>query len=100
MNGKPPLRTPGGATVGEAAGWEPARYARSVVVMNADGSRGVDARVRAGASVPLVDDLGYGLSIASLVLVLVLVLIGGTVPAEALRRRPRPSSPDGSAWAA
>lgn len=68
----------------------------SVVVMNADGSRGVDARVSAGASVPLVDDLGYGLSIASLVL----VLVGGTLLAEALRRRPRPSAPDGSAWAA
>jgi len=65
----------------------------SVVVMNADGSRGVNARVSAGASVPLVDDLGYGFSIASLVL----VLLGGTLLAEAFRRRPRPSSPDGSA---
>jgi hypothetical protein len=65
----------------------------SVVVMNADGSRGVDARVSAGASVPLVDDLGYGFSIASLVL----VILGGTLIVEALRRRPRPSSPDGSA---
>ena len=61
--------------------------------MNADGSRGVNARVSAGASVPLVDDLGYGFSIASLVL----VLLGGTLLAEAFRRRPRPSSPDGSA---
>jgi hypothetical protein len=68
----------------------------SVVLMNADGSRGVDARVSAGVSVPLVDDLGYGLSIASLVL----VLFGGTLLAETLRRRPRLSSPDGSASAA
>ena len=76
--------------------WEVQDGDWSVVVMNADGSRGVDARVSAGASVPLVDDLGYGFSIASLVL----VLLGGTLLAEALRRRPRPSSPAGSASAA
>ena len=69
----------------------------SVVVMNADGSRGVNARVSAGASVPLLDDLGYGFSIASLLLVL--------ARRDAARRGAsgvgaRPSSPDGSASAA
>jgi hypothetical protein len=54
----------------------------SVVVMNADGSRGVDARVSAGASVPFLDDLGYGFSIASLVL----LILGGTLIAESVRR--------------
>jgi hypothetical protein len=54
----------------------------SVVLMNADGSRGVDARVSAGASVPVLDDLGYGFSIASLLL----VILGGTLLAEAVRR--------------
>jgi hypothetical protein len=68
----------------------------SVVVMNADGSRGVDARVSAGASVPFLDDLGYGLSAASMAL----VILGGALIGEALRRRRRPSSPAGSASAA
>ena len=54
----------------------------SVVVMNADGSRGVDARVSVGANVPYLDDLGRGLTIASLVL-----LIGGAaLITEAVRR--------------
>jgi hypothetical protein len=68
----------------------------SVVLMNADGSKGVDARVSAGASVPFLDDLGYGLSIASLAL----LILGGALIGEALRRQRQPSSPDGSASAA
>jgi hypothetical protein len=32
----------------------------SVVVMNADGSRGVDARVSAGAKVPFLAAVGWG----------------------------------------
>jgi hypothetical protein len=67
----------------------------SVVVMNADGSKGVDARVSAGASVPFLDDLGYSLTVASLLL----LILGGTLLAT-VRLRRRPSSPDGSAWAA
>ena len=59
----------------------------SVVVMNADGSKGVDARVSAGASVPFLDELGYGLSVASLVL----LVLGGTLIAVARPRRRRSS---------
>jgi hypothetical protein len=51
-------------------------------VMNADGSRGVDARVSAGASVPFLDDLGTGLSIASLAL----LILGAALLAETVRR--------------
>jgi hypothetical protein len=68
----------------------------SVVVMNADGSAGVDTRVNAGVSLPFLDDLGLWLWIgAAALLALAGALIGGGV-----RRRPQPSSPDGSAWAA
>jgi hypothetical protein len=69
----------------------------SVVVMNADGSRGVDAGVSAGANVPLIGDLALAASIAALVL----LLGGGSLLAGGLiRPRPRPSSPVGSASAA
>ena len=54
----------------------------SVVVMNADGSPRRRRPRQRGASVPFVDDLGDGLSIASLVL----VLLGGTLLAEAFAR--------------
>ena len=76
-----------------AADWKVEDGDWSVVVMNADGSRGVDARVSAGASVPSLDDLGYGSRSPRWCC----VLLGGTLLAEALRRRPRPSSPAGSA---
>lgn len=68
----------------------------SVVVMNADGSLGVDANVGAGLSMPLVETLGIGLSAGGSVLVLI-VLATATV---VIRRRRRRSSPAGSASAA
>jgi hypothetical protein len=46
----------------------------SIVVMNADGSRGVDVGVSAGASVPFLAPLGWGLVGVGLVL---LVVAGG-----------------------
>ena len=76
--------------------WDVADGSWSVVVMNADGSRGVDARVSAGASVPFLDDLGWVLSIASVLL----VILGALLVALGVRRRPQPSLPGGSAWAA
>lgn len=39
----------------------------SVVVMNEDGSRGVDARVQAGAEIPFLPDAGWGAVIAGLI---------------------------------
>lgn len=48
--------------------WDVKDGSWSVVVMNADGSPGVDARVSAGASVPFLDELGWAVSIASVLL--------------------------------
>ena len=71
--------------------WEVADGDWSVVVMNADGSRGVDASVEAGASVPFLDEAGW---IAGGAGVLMLVLAGGLLFA-AVRRPPaqRPEEP-------
>ena len=68
----------------------------SVVVMNADGSAGVDTRVSAGASLPWLDELEAVAWIAAALL----LALGGGLLAGGLSRRPRPSSPDGSAWGA
>ena len=57
----------------------------SVVVMNADGSRNVDAGVRAGADVPWLDDLAWGATIAGVVMLL--IATGFTV--VAVRSKPR-----------
>jgi hypothetical protein len=68
----------------------------SVVVMNADGSANVDARVSAGASLPWLDEL----QLAAWIAVAVLLALGGGLLASGLRRRPQPSAPAGSAWGA
>ena len=65
----------------------------SVVVMNADGSPGVDARVSAGASLPWLDEL----EIAAWVAAALFLALGGGLLASGLRRR---SAPAGSAWGA
>jgi hypothetical protein len=54
----------------------------SVVVMNADGSTGVDANVSAGASLPLLDDLELGAWIAAAIL----FALGGGLIAGGVRR--------------
>ena len=59
----------------------------SVVVMNADASRGVDAGVRAGATVPFVGPLGWGAGGLGLVL-----LAGAGALIFAGLRTPRPPS--------
>jgi hypothetical protein len=43
----------------QAIDWEIDDGDWSVVVMNADGSLGVDADIRAGASLPFLDELGW-----------------------------------------
>jgi hypothetical protein len=57
----------------------------SVVVMNDDGSRGVDAGIRAGADVPWLDDLAWGATIAGIVM----LLIAAGFTAVAVRSKPR-----------
>jgi hypothetical protein len=62
----------------------------SVVVMNADGSRGVDAGVSAGAAVPFLRPLGWGLLGGGLVLLAgagALVIVG-------VRAGRRPTAPE------
>ena len=76
--------------------WDIGSDASSVVLMNADGSKGVDATVRAGAKVNLVGKVARIVTIAGLVF----LAIGVLLIALGLRRRRQPSSPDGSAWAA
>ena len=54
----------------------------SVVVMNADGSRGVDAGVRAGARIPILDAIGWG----AIGIGFVMLAGAGGLTALALRR--------------
>jgi hypothetical protein len=61
----------------------------SVVVMNDDGSRGVDAGVRAGADVPWLSDLAWGGTIGGIVMLL--IAAGFTV--VAVRSKPRVAVP-------
>lgn len=51
--------------------WDVKHGAWSVVVMNADASRGVDTSVRAGANVPILPAIGWGALGGGLVLLLV-----------------------------
>jgi hypothetical protein len=72
----------------------------SIVVMNADGSRGVDARVSAGADVPFLNEVGWILTGAGLGLLVVaggLVLLGARAPragrgAQGLRPAAEPAA--------
>jgi hypothetical protein len=71
--------------------WDVKHGSWSVVVMNADGSRGVDAGVSAGANVPILSAVGWGALGGGLLL---LVAAGGIV-FLALRSGPRgPSEAD------
>jgi hypothetical protein len=57
------------ATGAHALHWDVQSGQWSVVVMNADGSRGVSAAVSAGAKVPLIATIGYATLIAGLLFV-------------------------------
>jgi hypothetical protein len=71
--------------------WDVKHGSWSVVVMNADGSRGVDAGVSAGANVPILSAVGWGALGGGLLL---LAAAGGIV-FLALRSEPRrPSDAD------
>jgi hypothetical protein len=62
--------------------WKVSDGSWSVVLMNADGSSGVDAGVSAGVNIPFLDDLGLWLWIAAAVL----LALGGALIAGGLRR--------------
>jgi hypothetical protein len=81
----------------QALNWDVEDGDWSVVVMNADGSAGVDADVSVGADVPIVDDLADGFMIGGLGL----LVIGGAILAAGMFMPPRRRSwPAGSASAA
>ena len=66
-----------------------------VVIMNADGSQGVDAEIRVGLQVPLLRGIGIGLLVgAALFLVLGLLLLVWGVKAKG-----KDPEPPGGAWA-
>jgi hypothetical protein len=73
----------------EPGGW-------TLVLMNAGSSAGVQATVNAGAQVPIIGQLAWGVTAAGLFV----LALGGLLLALGLRRRRQPSSPAGSAWAA
>ena len=83
---------------GKPLDWKVRDGSWSVVVMNADGSAGVDVRVSAGASFPWLDEL----ELAAWIAAALFLGLGATLLTGGLRlsRRPQPSSPAGSAWAA
>lgn len=67
----------------QAVTWEVEEGDWSVVVMNADASRGVDADVEAGAELPFLASLGWGTLIAgvvALVIAATLAIIGMRAP--------------------
>lgn len=65
--------------------WDVKHGEWSMVVMNADGSRGVDADVSAGADLPILGNAGWGLTVGGFVL---LLITGGVAFAGGrLRRR-------------
>jgi hypothetical protein len=70
----------------------------SVVVMNADGSAGVDTHISAGADVPIVDDLATGFTFGGIGL----LVVGGAIHAAGMFNPPprRRSMPAESASAA
>jgi len=73
----------------EPGGW-------TLVLMNADGSTGIDAEVDAGAQIPIIGTIAWvvtAIGVGVLALGVLMIVLG-------LRRRPQPSSPAGSAWGA
>jgi hypothetical protein len=68
----------------QALSWEPADGDWTVVVMNADGSAGVDVDLRVGAELPSLTAIAWGVLVAGVLLGLVALLL----IALAVRRRP------------
>ncbi len=60
---------------GQHVRWDPADGEWMLVIMNADGSAGVDVRARIGARFPALGGLGWGVLIAGTVVTLLAVLL-------------------------
>jgi hypothetical protein len=70
--------------------WKVRQGGWSIVVMNADGSRGVDAGVSVGADVPILGPLGWGLVGGGVLLALIaagLVVVGVRSPSRPAQAR-------------
>lgn len=101
VRGEEPPADPAKQAIWTASGetrldWKVVSGGWTLVLMNADGSPGVDATVNAGAEIPIIGQAAWTVTIAAAVILafgVLLLLLG-------LRRRRQPSSPDGSAWAA
>jgi hypothetical protein len=74
----------------QALSWEPQDGDWTVVVMNADGTPPIRARVAVGAEVPVLDDIAYGLIITGAIL----LPLSALVLWLAVRRR-TPAAPPG-----
>ena len=70
--------------------WEPADGDWTAVVMNADGSAGVDVDLRVGAELPALTAIAWGLLVGGVLLTLVGVLL---IVLAVRRRRPRGQVP-------
>jgi hypothetical protein len=85
--GAPAAQTFWAATGAEALNWHVQSGAWSVVVMNADGSRGVAAAVSAGAKVPFIGTLAFvtlGLGLVFVILTAALTAFGSRPVARKL----------------
>jgi hypothetical protein len=69
----------------QAVHWRPRVGEWSVVVMNADGSRGVEADLAVAASVPWLEEAGYGFLGAGILALLIGTLLAARRPARERR---------------
>jgi hypothetical protein len=99
LTGSAPSQAPGreqfwaakSSAVDQVVDWQPRTGDWRVIVLNADGSRAVQADLSVGATVPSLDDLGYSLIAAGLILLLggALLIVVALRPSEERHRERR-----------
>ena len=89
---RPPQQRIWAATGEHALHWDVESGDWSVVVMNADGSRGVAAAVSAGAKVPYIAEIAYGTLGVGLLFVIATAALTAYGTRPVARRSPSPSS--------